>query len=91
MLLRRTMRVPVLGVVRTNGEDSERLELELYSMSTRHRVAVVRGSRGYVLLALAAVGLAAPITPRGLVKNRHRSGVALVGYQPAHRDTKRFR
>lgn len=90
MLFHRTMRVPVLGVVQARGE---RLELRLYARAPTRLLAVVRGSTGYVLLALAAVGLGAPpaVATRGLVKHRHRASSALVREEPANGHTKRLR
>jgi hypothetical protein len=88
--LHRTMGLPLLGLLRSGG--AEELELVLYAQGPRRRVAVVRGSPSYILLALTAVGLASPpITPRGLREQGYRSGLSLVGYQPSHRHPKRAR
>lgn len=90
MSLRRTMGLPLLGLLRSSGD--EEIELVLYAQGPRRRVAVVRGSKRYVLLALAAVGLSSPaVTPRGLREHGYRSGLTLVGYQPSHRHPKRAR
>ncbi len=80
----------LLGLISAEGD---RVQLTLYAREHRRPVAVVIGSSGYVLLALVAVGLAAPapITSRRLLKHGDRSSVALVGYQPAHRHAKRLR
>lgn len=80
----------LVGVISTEGD---RLQLTLYTRERRRPVAVVVGSSGYVLLALVAVGLAAPspVAARRLLKHGNRSSVALVGNQPAHRHTKRLR
>lgn len=83
------MRVPLMGVVRTHAE--EVLELKIYSRESVRPVAIVRGSRRYVLLALATVGLATPITPRGLRKHRHGTDVALICEQPANGNAKSAR
>lgn len=79
----------LLGLISTEGD---RVQLTLYARERRRPVAVVIGSSGYVLLALVAVGLAAaPVASGRLRKHGDRSGVTLVGYQPAHRHAKRLR
>ncbi len=83
------MRVPLMGVVRTRAE--EVLELRIYSCESRRAVAIVRGSSAYVLLALAAAGLTAPVTPRGLRKHRDGSDIAFIREQPANGNAKRAR
>ena len=51
----------------------------------RKRIAVVRGSRAYVLRALLATGLASAVVRLG--EHRHRPRVALVGGKPSDRGT----
>lgn len=75
------MGTPVLGVV--SGCESE-TTLLVYACATRRPIAVVRGSPSYVLLALVAIGLAPPVTPRGLRKHRDGTSITLVCDEPAN-------
>lgn len=75
-----------LGVVAVVTRQGNTLRLTVRSVRTRRRVAVVEGSEEFLRKALSALGLgAAPAVP-GLAKNRHGSGLPLVGRKPAHRN-----
>ncbi len=63
--------------------DEEEWQLEI--RSERGTIAVVRGSRAYVLRGLLAAGLAAPVA--WLLKDRRRWKRALVCSQPANGNT----
>ena len=64
-------------------KDSDGLRMTLFTRD-RRAIAVVVGSRQYLLRALVAVGLSSPVLP--FAKDLRRSRLAFVSDEPSHRN-----